>query len=681
MRSRFLAIFDRTPRKSTFRQKNHLSLNWIEQLERREVPALITWTGAGGTNLWSDAKNWSSGVVPTQSDEVVVEVPSEAAGTVRSILIESSVEIDSIRTSLLVSMIGPDASLKLTSGQSTFQAGLDLQYAGLTVQGTETVVTLNNDGLDPLHGQVMALGGGKIQWNGVQSLNNMVLFVGQNSSVEMPDLETIANISEITNMSGSFTAKNLRSITYSRLSLFQSGLYDVPALADASMSLIEVHGSEAVVNLPGLTQFDGGRFKLDQGATVTADQLQVVNVGPATAWSFSWFVGQESHLNLPQLIYINALPQPSPNEAPDARILLRGNGHISFDTSRSTATNGLVSFSFSGDSKLDASLILGKESVVTGSGTIHGSVDNFGLFSPSGDYSPYGTFTVTGDWTNRPSSVIDLKLGGPAKLDRLMIGGQATILGGELKIDFSDEFSHDPLLVPEGNFQLMSWGSWAGQFTTAPSLVPRSDGIQITALSRYQPNGLVESLSRFRTDPDIISVSDMSFVEGPTGVSFGIFRIHRSGPMTVPLTIDYQVIPGTARPGVDYQFPNGPITLAPGETERQIRFIIRGNSVYSGDKTFHVKLTGVSDRGVLGQSVASITLVEDDPKPVVIKTAPFVSKPVLNSAVRKPMPVTKAKPVVVKRPLPKRMPVVQAKVTPKARRVLALRLAAARKRS
>lgn len=623
----FNHMFGKSQNRPKSRSHSVLS-GWIESLERRDVPAVIQWTGTAGTNLWSDTSNWSGGVLPGQNDEVVIPTSGDAQTAQNPIIIQSSVVIENINSARPISMSGADASLRLTSGNSTLSDGLNINnYAGLSVQGASTSLTIDGPSSDPTQGQVMALGGAQIKWDGIQTLDNSVLFINPTSSISMPDLVTIKNISELTNMTGTFSAPQLTSMTLSRLSLYNGGTYDIPQLADASMTLVEVNGAASKMNLPGLKKFDGGRFRLDSGATLTADNLQVVNIGPATAWAFSWFVGQDSSLNLPKLVYVNALPQPSPNEAPDARIQLRGNGQINWDPSKWTMTNGLVTFSFMGNSKLNGSVVLGSNSVLTGSGTITGSLDNFGRISPSGDTSQYGTFNVTGDWTNRPGSVVDLQMGGPDKLDRLNIGGQATILGGDLKIAFTDGFSNDPQLLPVGQYQLITWSEWAGQFTTSPSLVPRSDGIQITAQAQYQPGGLVETLALFNTNPDIISVSDMSFPEGNDPVSYGLFTIHRSGPMTVPLTINYQVIPGSAKSGTDYNFPGGPITLAPGESERQIRFIIRGNNAYSGDKSFQVQLTSVSERGKLGQSTATVTIKEDDAAPQIITPKPVPVQP------------------------------------------------------
>ena len=35
-------------------------------------PAVSSWTGAGGSDNWSDAGNWQGGIVPTGGDDVAL---------------------------------------------------------------------------------------------------------------------------------------------------------------------------------------------------------------------------------------------------------------------------------------------------------------------------------------------------------------------------------------------------------------------------------------------------------------------------------------------------------------------------------------------------------------------------------------------------------------------------------
>ena len=45
----------------------------VEPLEDRTMPALVSWTGAGGDFNWSNALNWNGGTLPGASDDVVID--------------------------------------------------------------------------------------------------------------------------------------------------------------------------------------------------------------------------------------------------------------------------------------------------------------------------------------------------------------------------------------------------------------------------------------------------------------------------------------------------------------------------------------------------------------------------------------------------------------------------------
>src|SRR5579863_8189581 len=60
----------------------------LQQLEERVMLSAVSWTGGGDGKNWSDPHNWSSGAVPSASDDVTISlansqtiVYSSAAGT------------------------------------------------------------------------------------------------------------------------------------------------------------------------------------------------------------------------------------------------------------------------------------------------------------------------------------------------------------------------------------------------------------------------------------------------------------------------------------------------------------------------------------------------------------------------------------------------------------------------
>ncbi len=618
-------------------------------LEARDVPAIVSWTGAAANGLWSDARNWSGNAVPATADEVTIgTVAAAESGTSASAEIGKSVTIDvavvvaKIDSSLPIAFAGLDASLRVTGGDSNLRAGLDLSYAGLAVQGASTRLSITGGDSRAMSGLIVAADGGQLTWSGLKTLDNIVTFVNVGSKVTLPDVTGATNVSEMTVRGGTLAVPSMASHAGGLVTVLEGGVFVAPAWANASGTFVEANGASTKLDLPALSNIDRGRFRVDAGATITANALRSVTVGTATAWSFSWYVGAKSRLSLPGLTNIDVAPPRGSAEATDARILMRGNGRL--ELASTTRIDGIMSLSLDGDSRIEGSLILGPKTVLSGSGTIAGSLDNSGVITPSGDFSPYGTITVTGDFTSRPGSTIDLQMGGDSKLDRIFVQGRASILGGALKETLTDEFAAADSPMPVGTYTVMTWASWGGQFTTTPDILPRADGTGITSQSLYQPSGLVQSLGRHRTDNDVISVSDMTVKEGNAATSFGYFVVRRSGPMTVPITVEYEVIAGSAVSGKNFSFPTGPITFAPGETERQIRFVIKGDKVFKGDVSFQVRLKSVSERGELGQSLAKVTIQEDDPAPrQVVKPA---SKPVVKPAA-KPKPVP---PKVIVRP-------------------------------
>lgn len=617
------------------------------------MPAIVQWTGAAANGAWSDPLNWSGASVPTSNDQVVIAPVESSSGPSPSpfVLIDAPVVVESIDSQLPILMAGANSSLRLTAGQSRLTAGLKIDFAGLAVQGASTRLIVSGGTSSATSGLIVATEGAGIEWAGLNTLDNMVLFMNVGASIAVTDVVEAKNVSEITVRGGRFAAPALKTMQGGLISVIEAGKFEAVSLADASGTFIETDGAGTSVELPSLTKFDKGRFRADAGAAIAAPALKNVVIGTATAWSFSWYVGENSRLSLPSLSAIDVGSPSSSAEAQDARILLRGNAQLQVSSVAYTAINGALRLSLDGNARIFGTVVTGTKTVLTGSGTIVGSLDNSGLITPSGDFSPYGTISVTGDFVNRPTGTIDLQMGGASKLDRLFVSGHATILGGALKIALSDEFANPNSPMPTGSFELMKWRSWAGQFATTPEILPRADRTGLTSQSRYEPTAMVQVLGKHRTDPDLIFVADTKVKEGNLPTGYGIFTIRRSGPMTVPITVHYEVIAGTAKPGVHFSFPKGPITFAPGETERQIRFVIKGNKTYHGDVTFRVRLTSVSERGELGQTTAQVTIQEDDPAP--IKKPTPVPKPPAKPAPKppvKPVPPVRTPPRIMIRP-------------------------------
>lgn len=78
-------------------KKTILFFVFLFLLSAQVSAAVVTWGGGGATNNWSDAANWSTGVTPDATSNVVFNsgssastVDSSFAGTVSTVTIESS---------------------------------------------------------------------------------------------------------------------------------------------------------------------------------------------------------------------------------------------------------------------------------------------------------------------------------------------------------------------------------------------------------------------------------------------------------------------------------------------------------------------------------------------------------------------------------------------------------------
>lgn len=104
----------------------------LEPLETRNLLSVVTWTGGGGNDLWSNAANWSSGALPTAADGVIIG----SGVTVRS---NSDVTITNLtnRGTLVDNSTGSD-SLTCT--------GYLNNYGTIRVNGANDGATINVTG-------------------------------------------------------------------------------------------------------------------------------------------------------------------------------------------------------------------------------------------------------------------------------------------------------------------------------------------------------------------------------------------------------------------------------------------------------------------------------------------------------------------------------------------------------
>ncbi|MGF1566479.1 MAG: malectin domain-containing carbohydrate-binding protein [Nodosilinea sp.] len=140
---------------------------------------------------------------------------------------------------------------------------------------------------------------------------------------------------------------------------------------------------------------------------------------------------------------------------------------------------------------------------------------------------------------------------------------------------------------------------------------------------------------------EIVKISDLnlptiSIVGGPYSVNEagGQVQISLLSNVIVPanqtVTVNYEIVPGTATPQVDYSAAGiflpetgkytGTATIAGSSADATFLVTIPQDTLVEGNETFTVNITSVSSNALIGNGSATVTIVDDDvlPSDVVV---------------------------------------------------------------
>jgi hypothetical protein len=100
------------------------------------------------------------------------------------------------------------------------------------------------------------------------------------------------------------------------------------------------------------------------------------------------------------------------------------------------------------------------------------------------------------------------------------------------------------------------------------------------------------------------------------GTTLLTFTVSLSAPSAEAVTVTYATFDDPSQPYIGIQAgylpTSGLLTFAPGETTKNITVEVFADNVPEPNQTFFVGLSGVSLNALLGQSVASGTILDDD---------------------------------------------------------------------
>lgn len=111
-------------------------------------------------------------------------------------------------------------------------------------------------------------------------------------------------------------------------------------------------------------------------------------------------------------------------------------------------------------------------------------------------------------------------------------------------------------------------------------------------------------------------IADTSVLEGTGGMSTAVFTVTLAPASSQPVTVDYATADGTAVTPADYTATSGPLTFAPGETEKTISVSIVADDVDELDETFFVHLSNASGATILIDTAVG-TIIDDDGLPTL----------------------------------------------------------------
>ncbi|MGD9905028.1 MAG: Calx-beta domain-containing protein [Vicinamibacterales bacterium] len=125
----------------------------------------------------------------------------------------------------------------------------------------------------------------------------------------------------------------------------------------------------------------------------------------------------------------------------------------------------------------------------------------------------------------------------------------------------------------------------------------------------------VEVLYALASTLPVLSVNDISVIEGQTGTTPATVTVSLSAPSATAVTLTYSTSDGTAVAGLDYQAATGSLTLAAGATSAPLTVQVLGDTVDEPLETLVVTL-GNPIGATLGDNAAVVAIQDDDPDPL-----------------------------------------------------------------
>jgi len=111
--------------------------------------------------------------------------------------------------------------------------------------------------------------------------------------------------------------------------------------------------------------------------------------------------------------------------------------------------------------------------------------------------------------------------------------------------------------------------------------------------------------------PTVVQFSQVSY-QVPEGTVQTNITVTRTGPNTLPSTVDYVVNDGTATQKTDFTYASGVVVFNGGETSKTFPVLINDDAYFEGPETVSLQLTGASGATVGTPNTATLEIVDNE---------------------------------------------------------------------
>ena len=126
-------------------------------------------------------------------------------------------------------------------------------------------------------------------------------------------------------------------------------------------------------------------------------------------------------------------------------------------------------------------------------------------------------------------------------------------------------------------------------------------------------------------DQPILTIGDTTATEGPDAQA--TFTVSLSRPSTVPVTIVWSTVAGTARAGSDYtEVLNQTLRFEPGETTKTLSVALVDDAVFEFTERFLVRLSNANN-ALIGRAEGVADLTDNDERPLPVLAVGVTSSP------------------------------------------------------